>query len=88
MQHVIRKQWPALTVYFSIAVSVLLVRVNFRVGVVLLALSVLLAFGLRLWLPDVTAGWLRSRRRRVDLTVLAVLGVTLLIFALVVPGPH
>jgi Protein of unknown function (DUF3017) len=39
-------------------------------------------------LTDAKAGWLRIRRRRVDLTMLAALGVALLILALVVPARH
>ena len=48
-------------------------------------LKILLAFILRLRLPDSAAGLLRVRRRRVDLTVLATLGTFLLILAIVVP---
>ena len=63
----------------------LVVFVDFRAGAVLFALSVLWAFVLRLVLSDKAAGLLRVRRRRIDLTVLLTLGITLLVLALVVP---
>ncbi|MEJ6493575.1 MAG: DUF3017 domain-containing protein [Actinomycetes bacterium] len=86
MKNFVHKQWPILTVYVGILISLaVVVFVNFRSGAVLLSLNVLLAFLLRLRLPDSKAGWLRIRRRRVDLTVLATLGILLLILALVVP---
>lgn len=61
------------------------VFVDFRIGAILFAASVLWAFALRLVLSDKAAGLLRVRRRRIDLTVLLTLGVTLLVLALVVP---
>jgi hypothetical protein len=63
-----------------------IIWIDFRVGAVMLSLSVLWAFILRYRLTDAKAGWLRIRRRRVDLTMLAALGVALLILALVVPA--
>lgn len=81
-----RKQWPILTVYAGVVVSLLcVVLVDFRLGAVGLSLSVLLAMALRWRLSDADAGMLRVRRRRVDLTMLGVLGTVLLILALVVP---
>lgn len=81
-----RNQWPILSVYAGVVVSLLcVVLVDFRVGAVGLSLSVLLAMALRWRLSDAEAGMLRVRRRRVDLTVLGVLGTVLLILALVVP---
>lgn len=86
MQNLLAKQWPALTVYTGIAISMTIaVKVDFRFGAIALALCVLLAFVLRFTLSDADAGWLKSRRRRIDLTFLAALGVALLILALVVP---
>lgn len=86
MPNLFVKQWPAFLVYFGIAVSMgIAVKIDFRTGAIALALCVLGAFLLRLYLPDAKAGWLRSRRRRIDLTFLAALGVALLILALVVP---
>lgn len=86
MKNFARKQWPMLSVYFGILLSLaVVVYFDFRIGAILLSLSVLLALLLRLRLPDSKAGWLKIRRRRIDLTVLATLGTLLLILALVVP---
>jgi hypothetical protein len=86
MKTFVKQQWPILSVYLGISAALLVVvYVDFRVGAILLSLSVLLAFLLRLRLPDSAAGLLKIRRRRVDLTVLATLGTFLLILALVVP---
>jgi hypothetical protein len=86
MKDFFTKQWPAILVYSAITIAmVVAVQVNFRTGAIGLALCVLLAFLLRFYLSDAQAGWLRSRRRRIDLTFLAALGVALLILALVVP---
>jgi len=86
MKTFVKQQWPILSVYLGILASLIVVSyVDFRFGAILLSLSVLLAFVLRLRLPDSAAGLLRVRRRRVDLTVLATLGTFLLILALVVP---
>jgi hypothetical protein len=86
MKTFVKQQWPILSVYLGILASLIVViYVDFRFGAILLSLSVLLAFVLRLRLPDSAAGLLRVRRRRVDLTVLATLGTFLLILALVVP---
>jgi hypothetical protein len=81
-----KQQWPILSVYLGILISlIVVVFFDFRLGAIILALSVLLAFFLRLRLPDSSAGLLKIRRRRVDLTVLATLGTFLLILAVVVP---
>jgi uncharacterized membrane protein len=86
MKTFVKQQWPILSVYLGILASLIVViYVDFRFGAILISLSVLLAFILRLRLPDSAAGLLRVRRRRVDLTVLATLGTFLLILALVVP---
>jgi hypothetical protein len=86
MKSFLKQQWPILSVYVGILASLFVViYLDFRFGAILLSLSVLLAFFLRLQLPDMAAGLLRVRRRRVDLTVLATLGAFLLILALVVP---
>jgi hypothetical protein len=86
MKTFVKQQWPILSVYLGIlAALIVVVFIDFRVGAILLSLSVLLAFVLRLRLSDSAAGLLRIRRRRVDLTVLATLGTFLFILALVVP---
>jgi hypothetical protein len=86
MKTFVKQQWPILSVYLGTLISLIVViYVDFRFGAIPLSLSVLLAFLLRLRLPDSAAGLLKVRRRRVDLTVLATLGTFLLILALVVP---
>lgn len=86
MKIFIRQQWPILSVYFAMLISLaVIVFIDFRVGAILLALGVLWAFTLRYRLSDSEAGLLTIRRRRIDLTVLASLGTILLILALVVP---
>ena len=86
MKTLVRQQWPILSVYLGILAALfVVVYIDFRFGAIILALSVLLAFLLRLRLSDAAAGLLKIRRRRVDLTVLATLGTFLFILALVVP---
>jgi hypothetical protein len=86
MKTLVKRQWPILSVYLGIlAALVVVIYVDFQFGAILLSLSVLLAFFLRLGLSDSAAGLLRIRKRRVDLTVMATLGTFLLILALVVP---
>lgn len=86
MGNFLKKQWPIASVYVGLLASLgVVIWVDFRIGAVLLAVTVLWAFGLRWQLPDTEVGLLRVRRRRVDLTVLATLGVILMILALVVP---
>lgn len=86
MKNLLNKEWPSILVYAGIITSmVIAVKIDFRFGAIALALSVIGAFVLRYNLPDAQAGWLRSRRRRVDLTFLATLGFALLLLALVVP---
>jgi hypothetical protein len=58
---------------------------HFRMGSLLMALSVLAGAGLRLLLPERDAGLLAVRRRGFDMVTLATLGLGLLVFALVVP---
>jgi hypothetical protein len=86
MKTFVKQQWPILSVYLGLlAALIVVVFIDFRFGAILLALSVLLAFLLRLRLSDSAVGLLKIRRRRVDLTVLATLGTFLFILALVVP---
>ena len=86
MNNFLKSQWPIASVYAGLVLAmIVVVWVDFRIGAVLLALSVLWAFALRWKLPDAQVGLLHVRRRRVDLTVLATLGVILMILALVVP---
>ena len=82
------RQWPLLLVLAGVAVAMAFVAVDrFRVGSVLLAAVVVLAFAMRLVLPTGDAGWLAVRSRTVDSTVLGILGFGLAILALWVPPP-
>jgi hypothetical protein len=54
---------------------------------VILSASVLLAAFLRLMLPDSEAGMLVVRSRKVDVAILAVLGLGLSMFTFWVPAP-
>lgn len=86
MRKFLENQWPIASVYSGLLLAlVVVVWVDFRIGAVLLALSVLWAFILRWKLSDAEVGLLLIRRRRVDLTVLATLGVILMVLAIVVP---
>ena len=84
----VRRQWPLLSVLLGIVVAMSFVAMDrFRVGSVLLALSVIAAFVLRLVLPGDAVGLLAVRRRSVDLVVLGVLAVGLGLLSLWVPPP-
>lgn len=81
-------QWPLTSVLAGILISLVVVASgHFRRGTVLLAGFVVLAFFLRTLLRDEDAGWLVVRSRRIDLVCLAVLGLGLSIFSLIVPPP-
>ena len=83
------RQWPILVVLAGVVIALVLVTLDyFRRGSVVLAGSVLLAAFLRLLLPDREAGLLAVRSRRVDVTVLGVLGALLAVFAFWVPPPR
>ena len=60
---------------------------RFRLGSLMLAGSLVLAFVLRLALPADRVGMLAVRSKRVDLAVLGTLAAALVIFALWVPPP-
>lgn len=86
MKSQLRRQWPLISVLALVLTSLLaIIKVDFRVGAVSLSVSVLYALILRWRLTDSAAGWLRVRRRRIDLVVLATLGFVLLSLSLVVP---
>jgi hypothetical protein len=81
-------QWPLVTVLVGLVVALVVVADDhFRRGSVLFAAFVVLAFFLRLFLPERDAGWLAVRSRRMDLLCLAFLGIGLSVFALIVPPP-
>ena len=83
------REWPISLVLLGIALSMIFVATDhFRRGSVVLAVSVVLAAFLRLFLPENQAGMLSVRSKSVDVAVMAVLGVGLTIFALWVPAPN
>jgi hypothetical protein len=83
------RQWPIAVVLIGVVAALALVALNsFRLGAVLLAASVLLAAFLRLLLPDEDAGLLVVRSKRVDVSLLVVMGVTLSVLAFWVPEPR
>jgi len=87
MKSHLQRQWPLFSVYLFIILSLIAMNwIDFRIGAVLLSASVLWAALLRWRLTDSSAGWLRIRRRRIDLVVLTTLGFALLALALVVPN--
>lgn len=81
-------QWPLTLVLIGVGVAMVLIGLDyFRRGCVVLSASVLLAAFLRLLLPDDDAGMLVVRSRKVDVAVLAVLGIGLSVFTFWVPPP-
>ena len=81
-------QWPIAVVLGAVAVSLVVVALDrFRVGSLMLAASLVLAFLLRLVLTTKRAGMLAVRSKPVDLVVLGVLAAALVVFALWVPPP-
>lgn len=81
-------EWPITIVLALVALSLVVVALGrFRLGSLMLAVSVLLAFALRLILPSDRAGLLAVRSKTVDLVVLGLLGGALTVFALWVPPP-
>lgn len=80
--------WPIAVVLVAVGASLLVVALDrFRVGSLMLAASLVLAFVLRLILPADRAGMLAVRSKRVDLIVLGTLAGALVVFALWVPPP-
>ena len=83
------REWPISLVLLGIALSTIFVATDhFRRGSLVLAVSVVLAAFLRLFLPENQAGMLAVRSKSVDVAILAVLGVGSAIFALWVPAPN
>ncbi len=81
-------QWPLVVVLAGVVASLAVVALDrFRVGSLMLAASLVLAFILRLVLPADRAGMLAVRSKRVDLIVLGTLAAALVVFALWVPPP-
>ena len=83
------RQWPITVVLIALGASLFLIATDhFRRGSVGLAASVMLAFFLRLLLPEPDAGLLAVRSKRVDVLVLGVLAIGLTVFAFWVPAPN
>ena len=81
-------EWPIMVVLALVSLSLVVVALGrFRLGSLMLAVSVLLAFALRLVLPSDRAGLLAVRSKTVDLVVLGLLGGAITVFALWVPPP-
>ena len=81
-------QWPIAVVLAGVVASLAVVALDrFRLGSLMLAASLVLAFVLRLVLPADQAGMLAVRSKRVDLVVLGTLAAALVVFALWVPPP-
>lgn len=82
-------QWPLLSVLAVVLAGLATIAAwSFRVGAVVVAGGLLLAFFLRLLLPSRAVGMLAVRSRVVDLIVLGALGGLLATFALWVPAPN
>jgi len=80
-------QAPTLVVAAVVACGLVLVAVaDWRPGLVLVGIAMLLAAGLRLFLPPRQAGWLVVRTRALDSTLLLGLGLGLIALAGSVPG--
>ena len=81
-------QWPIAVVLAGVIASLAVVALDrFRLGSLMLAASLVLAFFLRLVLPADQVGMLAVRSKRVDLVVLGTLAAALVVFALWVPPP-
>ena len=80
------RQWPLLTVLGGGTGGLAAVALDhFRLGCLLLGVSVLFAALARLLLPARRVGLLVVRSRTFDVVVLSGMGVTLVVLALVVP---
>ena len=87
-RHRILRQWPIALVLLGVGVACAMIAMDsFRRGCVVLSASVLLAAFLRLLLSDADAGLLAVRSRRLDVTILLVMGLGLAVFSLWVPPP-
>ena len=81
------RQLPLLAVLVAVGVGLLLVTFeHWRIGLVVVGLSLVGAALLRLLLPARRVGFLAVRSRAVDVVLLAGVGLTLTVVALAVPG--
>lgn len=81
-------QWPLALVLTGVAVGlVVLALVDFRVGALVMSVSVVFAGALRAVLPRDSAGLLVVRSTPIDLATYATLGIGLTALSLLVPPP-
>ena len=81
------RQLPLLAVLVAVGVGLLLVTFeHWRIGLVVVGLSLVGAGVLRLLLPVRRVGFLAVRSRAVDVVLLAGVGLTLTVVALTLPG--
>lgn len=81
-------EWPMTAVLVGVAVGLAIVGTDrFRTGTVVIAGATLLGAVLRAGLPERRAGLLVVRSRVVDVLTLLIMGSSLLVLAIVVPGP-
>lgn len=78
---------PPLLVLGVAGLGLGLLVLNFRLGTLIFAASMVLALVLRIMLPTRQAGLLVVRNRVIDITVLSVLAGGLVLLALIVPSP-
>ncbi|MBU7596795.1 DUF3017 domain-containing protein [Streptomyces sp. P38-E01] len=80
------RQWPILTVLGGVMLGLLLTLVEARIGILLVGAFLLLAVGLRWFMPSV--GMLAVRSRFTDLVTYGVLGTAIVLLALMAqPDP-
>jgi len=84
---VVLAEWPILVVLagFAFGLTVILRDEIFQ-GAAILGMSILVAAGLRLFLPTRMAGTLAVRRRGIDVGMYTVLGSALVVLGLLVQG--
>ncbi len=81
------RQLPLLAVLAATAVGLLLVAVeHWRMGLVVMGLTLVGAALLRLLLPERRVGFLAVRSRPVDVVLMAVAGLTLTTVSLTIPA--
>ncbi|MDR1791723.1 MAG: DUF3017 domain-containing protein [Propionibacteriaceae bacterium] len=78
-------QWPLATVLTGVAAGLIVVATShWRMGCLIIGAAITLGALLRL-MPDRLVGLLRVRNRVLDFTILILLGLGIIIFALIVP---
>lgn len=79
MKHVVRAQWPILTVAAIFAVALVLVAAGFwRRGAFLIGVGVGVAAALRLVLPDDRAGLLVVRAKSLDFATMTTISAVMI----------